>query len=122
MGTPKVNRLLLVSVEAVRAMQLGADTLRDLELTAQAAYLESAAVTLSRAAHQADTPEMVANLLAVAGRSVRAMHAAASTLREGSADATSLETAAGALSKALHDASQDTVPIALNDVLSNEDD
>lgn len=120
MATPKVNRLLLVISDAVRVMQNGADTMRDFGLMAQAAYLESAAVTLSHAAYQADTEEGVANLLAVTGRSVRALQSAGATLREGSEDATALETAAAALSKALHSASQDTVPIALDDIAGDK--
>ena len=63
-------------------------------------------------------PKKLAVLLSVSGKSVRAMQTSADILRESGlmAQAVMLESAAVALAKALHDASQDTVPILIDDV------
>jgi hypothetical protein len=114
---PKLEKLLKVAEQAVRSMQAEADTMREAGLLAQAGYLETAATSLAAAAHDVNTAEDVAKFLAVAGRSVRAMQGAADILRESSLAARALEDAAGSLSKALHDASQDTIPLSVEDVL-----
>lgn len=119
---PKLGMLLKVAERAVRAMQVESDIMRDAGLRAQAVFLESAATSLAAAAHDVNTPEDIAKLLAVAGRSVRAMQSAADILRESSLAARALEDAAGTLSKALHDASQDTVPLSVEDVLGTRND
>lgn len=121
MVTPKLGKLLEIAGDAVRATQVGADLMRGAGLLAQSAYLETAATSLAAASHDVVTSEDIAKLLSVAGRSVRAMQGAADTLRETSLPALALESAAGRLAKALHDASQDTVPISVSDVLGTED-
>lgn len=121
----KLATLLTVAQDAVREMQQAADALRRAGLPAPAAYLESAATGLSRAEHTVRRPpvaeEPLATLLGIAGKSVRAMQAAADTLREADVPAAVLEIAATALAKALHDASQDTIPIRVEDITGDGD-
>lgn len=122
----KLGVLITAANAAVRVMQTAADVLREDADTARAAMLESAAMSLSRAVHnvgglvEANTvPEHLAALLAVAGKSVRAMQSVHDPVRHQPV-ADDLQVASHALAAALHEASEQTVPIAIDDVLGDD--
>ena len=123
----KLEALLRVSRKATSAMQTGADRLREAGDFTFPARLESASRGLGTAVANMEaegTDVQLAALLSVAGSSLRLIQTGADRLRElgDCAYTAMLESAGMALAKAVHDATQDTVPFFVADVLADDED
>lgn len=120
----KFDTLVVVSVKGIRAMQNAADMLRAEGLLERGKFLDDTAILFARKVHDASgsraTDKSMAELFGVVGKSVRAMKLVVDLLYEIGANGELLENARVALSMALHDATQDTIPISLKDIQDDD--